>query len=77
MDLTDASIIFQRAEELIGTEEYEVETVQVLRLCAESGCSAYDCEYIALAEFLDVKLATKDGKLARAFPRRTTLLSDA
>lgn len=45
MDLTDASIIFQRAEELIGAEEYEVETVHVLRLCAEIGCSACDCEY--------------------------------
>ncbi len=77
MDLTDASIVFQKAEELVGAEEYEVETLHVLRLCAESKCSAYDCEYIALAEFLDVKLVTKDGKLAKAFPRRTALLSDA
>jgi predicted nucleic acid-binding protein len=77
MDLTDASIVFQKAEELVGAEEYEVETLHVLRLCVESKCSAYDCEYIALAEFLDVKLVTKDGKLAKAFPRRTALLSDA
>ena len=77
MDLTDASVVFQKAEELVGAEEYEVETLHVLRLCAESKCSAYDCEYIALAEFLDVKLVTNDGKLAKAFPRRTTLLSDA
>ncbi len=77
MDLTDAAVVYQRAEELVGAEEYEVETLHVLRLCAESKCSAYDCEYIALAEFLDVKLVTNDGKLAKAFPRRTTLLSDA
>jgi predicted nucleic acid-binding protein len=77
MDLTDASVVYQKAEELVGAEEYEVETLHVLRLCAESKCSAYDCEYIALAEFLDVKLVTNDGKLTRAFPRRTTLLSDA
>lgn len=77
MDLADASIIFQRAEELVGAEEYEVETIHVLRLCAESSCSAYDCEYVALAEFLDVKLVTKDSKLARAFPRRTALLDNA
>ena len=77
MDLTDASVVYQKAEELVGAEEYEVETLHVLRLCAESKCSAYDCEYIALAEFLDVKLVTNDGKLAKAFPRRTTLLSDA
>jgi predicted nucleic acid-binding protein len=77
MDLADATLIYQRAEELVGAEEYEVETTHVLRLCVESKCSAYDCEYIALAEFLDIKLVTKDAKLARAFPRRTTLLSDA
>ncbi len=77
MDLTDAAVVYQKAEELVGAEEYEVETLHVLRLCAESKCSAYDCEYIALAEFLDVKLVTNDGKLAKAFPRRTTLLSDA
>ena len=77
MEMTDASVVFQKAEELVGAEEYEVETLHVLRLCAESKCSAYDCEYIALAEFLDVKLVTKDGKLAKAFPRRTVLLSDA
>ena len=77
MDLSDASVVFQKAEELVGAEEYEVETLHVLRLCAESKCSAYDCEYIALAEFLDVKLVTKDAKLAKAFPRRTVLLSDA
>ena len=77
MELTDASVVFQKAEELVGAEEYEVETLHVLRLCGESKCSAYDCEYVALAEFLDVKLVTKDGTLAKAFPRRTVLLSDA
>ena len=77
MDVTDASVVFQKAEALVGSEEYEVETLDVLRLCAQSHCSAYDCEYVALAEFLDVKLVTKDAKLAKAFPRRTTLLADA
>lgn len=77
MDLAEAAGIYQRAEDLIGTEEYEVETAHVLRLCAESKCSAYDCEYVALAEYLDLELVTNDGKLAKAFPRRTTSLPDA
>jgi len=54
MDLADAALIFQRATELIGAEEYEVETVDVLRQSKESKCSAYDCEYVALVEFLDL-----------------------
>jgi predicted nucleic acid-binding protein len=32
---------------------------------------------VALAEFLDLMLVTADVKLAKAFPRRTTLLSAA
>jgi len=76
MDLADAALIFQRATELVGAEEYELETVDVLRLSQESNCSAYDCEYVALAEFLDVVLVTADGKLAKAFPMRTRLLCD-
>lgn len=76
MDLADAALLFQRAAELVDAEEYEVETSDVLRLSKESKCSAYDCEYIALAEFLGLKLVTADSKLAKAFPRRTRLLSD-
>jgi predicted nucleic acid-binding protein len=76
MDLADAAPIFQRATELVGAEEYELETVDVLRLSKESKCSAYDCEYVALAEFLDLVLVTADGKLAKAFPLRTRLLCD-
>ena len=77
IDLADAAVLFKRATDLIGIEEYEVETSDVLRLCKQSKCSAYDCEYVALAEFLDLKLVTADTKLAKAFPQRVRLLSDA
>lgn len=77
LDLADAAVLFKRATDIIGADEYEVETSDVLRLCKQSKCSAYDCEYVALAEFLDLKLVTADTKLTKAFPRRTRLLSDA
>lgn len=35
---------------------------------AASKCSAYDCEYAALADDLDVKLVTTDKQLLREFP---------
>jgi hypothetical protein len=76
MDLADAALIVQRASELVGAEEYELETADVLRLSKESKCSAYDCEYVALAEFLDLVLVTTDSKIAKAFPLRTRLLAD-
>jgi len=75
LDLADAVALHGRAGAIIGADEYEVETTEVLRLSKASGCSAYDCEFVALAEFLDVELVTTDAKLVRAFVRRATLLA--
>ncbi len=76
IEVADALALFQRASDIIGVEEYEVETSEVLRLSKQSKCSAYDCEYLALAEFLDLDFITADAKLAKAFPQRARLLSD-
>jgi predicted nucleic acid-binding protein len=46
-----------------------VETQTVLALAAESGCTAYDCEFVALARDLRVKLMTSDGEILAAFPK--------
>ena len=40
------------AESLLATGEYEVPSTAVLRLAAESGCTAYDCEFVHLARVL-------------------------
>ena len=74
MEWTDAAMLFDRASEILGGNEFEVETSDVLRLSKASGCSAYDCEYVALAEFLDLPFVTADAKLRRAFPKRTEAL---
>jgi len=34
-----------------------------------SDCSAYDCEYVALAQDLDVPLVTTDRQVLREFPK--------
>lgn len=47
--------MYFRASVIIGPDPYNVDTLQVLRLSYESDCSAYDCEYVALAEHLDVR----------------------
>ncbi|MCA0241793.1 MAG: type II toxin-antitoxin system VapC family toxin [Proteobacteria bacterium] len=75
LELADAAVLYHRAALIIGADEYEVETTDVLRLSRASGCSAYDCEYVALAEFLDLSFVTADAKLAKAFPKRAVLLS--
>ena len=56
------------AESIIIQNEYDVSSSQVLALIDESNCSAYDCEFIALANHFDTKLVTQDKKILREFP---------
>jgi predicted nucleic acid-binding protein/plasmid stability protein len=65
------------AENLLAGAEHEVDSRLVLELVRDSDCSACDCEFIALAMVLGVKLVTMDAKLLKAFPRCATDLSAA
>lgn len=65
--LQDAIQIFETAESLFQHNEYEINSIQVLRLSQESGCSAYDCEFVNLAQDLHVPLVTMDKKLLKNF----------
>ena len=65
----DQAYCLQReAESLLVGSEYEVDSLDVLKLVRDSDCSAYDCEFVSLAQRLDVRLDTMDKKLLRAFP---------
>lgn len=68
--LIDALSLDAKAAEIMGPHQHQVDSSQVLRLAQSSRCSAYDCEYIALAEFLDVPMVTADSKLLKAFEGR-------
>src|SRR5256712_6196706 len=46
------------AESLLSGSEFEVDSRAVLELVQSSDCSAYDCEFIALATKLNTKLVT-------------------
>lgn len=63
------------AESLMAGAEHEVDSRQVLELVRDSDCSAYDCEFVALAMTLGVKLVTVDAKLLKAFPKCAVPLS--
>lgn len=70
-----ANNIQREAESLLDGAEFEVESLSVLELVRDSDCSAYDCEFIALAMKLNTTLFTMDKKLLRAFPQRAIALS--
>ena len=70
-----ASSLQREAESLLEGAEFELESLAVLELVRDSDCSAYDCEFVALAMKLDTKLITMDKKLLRAFPKRAIALS--
>jgi len=66
----------ERAEELLEGREFQIPSADVLRLAHASGCSAYDCEFVALAEDLGTYLYTVDRGLLRAFPDTTLPLGE-
>jgi predicted nucleic acid-binding protein len=76
LSVTDAARAHALAEALLANREYMVQGDRVLTIVAGSTCSAYDCEYLALAEQLAVPLVTADRAVVRAFPNRAVSPED-
>ncbi len=68
VDLNTAIEMQAQAERQLMDNEYSVNSIDVLTLAEESGCSACDCEFVSLAKSLNLKLITGDKKLAQCFP---------
>jgi predicted nucleic acid-binding protein len=58
------------AEALVVTDETGelADTAEILRLSKHSGCSGYDCEFVALAKRIGAPLVSVDKRLIAAFP---------
>ena len=68
LNIDEILLIIQQAEKLLTDHEYEISSAHIMQLVKSSQCSAYDCEFIALAQYLDVPLITTDKKILREFP---------
>ena len=76
LELANAIKIMNEAAHLMNDNEYDVTSLDVLKLAELSGCSAYDCEFVALAKDLEISLITFDKKVLKAFPEYTISLEN-
>ena len=65
---TEGMGLLDVAVDALDAVTFEPDTRRVFELVASSGCSSYDCEYVAVAEELGCPLATADQQVLRAFP---------
>lgn len=74
LTLTEGNRVLDRAAAGLSGGEHVVADELVLELVSRSRCSAYDCEFVALAEALGVPLVTDDKALLAAFPKQCRAL---
>ena len=68
LSLESAVELQHAAQEMLCANELNIESRNVLQLAQQSGCSAYDCEFVALAQQTNSRLYTLDNKVLKAFP---------
>ncbi|NOY71141.1 MAG: type II toxin-antitoxin system VapC family toxin [Gammaproteobacteria bacterium] len=66
----------EAAENIMAQNEFDVTSSQVLSLVSKSNCSSYDCEFVALANHLNIPLVTQDKKVLREFPSTAITIKD-
>ena len=66
-DRDQAVRLYRRGMALVSVEPRMPDPVQVINLHLGSGCSSYDCQFVALAENLRTNL-TLDKELLAGFP---------
>ncbi len=60
--------ILAESEDLLNNNEHDLASMDIMPLVKASQCSAYDCEFVALAKVLNVPLVTEDKKIIQEFP---------
>lgn len=68
LSLEEALEIQEVGEVLLGGREYSLVSEDVLRTAQRSGCAAYDCEFVVLAEKNEIPLVTSDRRVLDTFP---------
>jgi predicted nucleic acid-binding protein len=74
--LDEALVAFSDAERLVSDAEIVPAIAEQLEIAERGGVSAYDAEFVFVAERFDLALVTGDRKLARAFPGRAQSIAE-
>jgi len=69
--------IMAAAEAGLAGREHHLPSDRVFRVTEQSRLSAYDSEFVTLAEILNVPLVTEDRAILAAFPQRAIGVEDA
>lgn len=73
---SEALSITEKVEDQMKDREFQVNSFQVYSLVSKSTCSAYDCEFVCLAQELNTKLVTMDNQILNAFPETAVKPAD-
>ena len=68
MALQEGKRIMQNAKLTLENRQVIPSDDEILSLIESSNCTAYDCEFVALARQLNVYLVTADKQLLKEFP---------
>ena len=74
LPLQTALAAYEAADAIVTDAEVEPTTEECLLMAARGGVSAYDAEFVWVAEASGVRLVTADARLVRAFPDRVISL---
>ncbi len=69
LPIADAMRMIQDAKTRFENRVDKAVAADVMTLALTTQCSAYDCEYVALAQKLQVPLLTYDKRVLREFPK--------
>ncbi len=76
MELSQAQEIMRDALLTLENRQVAPSSEKVFELVSKSDCTAYDCEFIALAQQLNILLVTSDKQLLQRFPDSAIALKE-
>lgn len=76
ISLAQANALIRSAEAELVDGERDVDSAAVMGLVTKSACSAYDCEFVALAKSMGYRLVTEDVRIVRTFPETAVTMDD-